>query len=164
MYKRIISVFLCLNLSTASSLPAMPYLKGLTQADVTLNLKNFEWGKWYGKSLASKCGKFSVPNGGFASVCMYGETERIGRVAINVGVSRDLADQLLPYMATLPFTGSRIIEAKSWIAANIAKSKQGKILQKTIGGATYQLYGDANSAVFMEVKHPNFEAWINQLP
>ena len=147
-----------------ASLPPMPFLPGMTQADLTLNLKNFNWGKvLFGKNQDSRCGNYGTPDGGTAEVCMYGQGDHIGRIVANVSTSRLLADRVLPYIATVPFDGSDGAAARAWVTAALPGSKVGKIQEKTISGAKYMLYGDPDGSVFLEVLHPQHEAWSNEV-
>lgn len=153
--------------SPATTADTMPYLPGLTQADVTLNLKQFTWGDWQHTTgtVGDKCGGYDDRDtGGQAEVCLYGGPSRVGRIVARVINSADTAGWLLPYVATVPFEGSDGAAAKAWVTQNLPASRSGTTLEKDIGGATYQIYGDPNKSVYLEVKHPGYSAWAGRQP
>ncbi len=60
----------------------------------------------------------------------------VSKSAIN-----EIAKDYLGYCATIPYDGSKPLEAKKWVINNIGNIKQGKVLSKTIGKVKFELFG-----------------------
>lgn len=55
----------------------------------------------------------------------------------------EIAKNYLGYCATVPYDGSKPLEAKQWVINNIVNIKQGEVLSKTIGKVKFELFGTA---------------------
>lgn len=144
----------------------MPAIPGITFVDVTLNLEQFDWGRWTGGTHTRQmCGRNETsPLGGWAEVCIHRHPvgDDIGRVVAFVGASELHASQLLPYLATLPYEGNQPNAARAWVSENLSQAREGQILEEQFGPATFEIYGVLERGIFMEIKANEFSAWSNR--
>jgi hypothetical protein len=76
-----------------------------------------------------------------------------------MGPSVDAAAWLLPYVASAPIEGGQPQKASAWVKTNWRRVRTGKPLEKTFGPAVYEIAGNAETFVFLRIKHPKFAAW-----
>ncbi len=126
-------------------------IPGLNAADIKLNLQSRGFkctGPTAGKSMVTWDCTSSQAQGlvEFQVSFMGADPAQIRMVdAMAFQFSQQPSDQaivpFLGYVATLPYDGADPPRARRWVEESIGKADAGKVLETTIGGARFRLYG-----------------------
>jgi hypothetical protein len=149
----------------------MPTLPGLMRVDVSANLErspySFEFGPEQGTGIKLQTvgTREDSDTGDHLVVTMNAIAGNVYAVNASVtGANLTAAQWLLPYVATLPFTGNDGAESKEWVLANLGKASEGHPITRTAYGAYWQLERSPRQGEYLNITPEGLNDWGNRHP
>lgn len=150
--------------------PPAPTLPGLKWVDITLNLERYPFGFQFKLEMVSpityeqqRCAeKLDPDTGASMRVCVrsFGDDVTFVEAMVDGPGAKSTASWLIPYIATVPYEGSKPADAKAWAKEALQRVRSGKPVSKRIDGVVFTVLGNPPTSYSLRIHPADRERWV----